>query len=141
LISTSPIHHPPPLYVTLHLPYFDDEIFLTQETAPLMGYPPHERITPLVGEYLLSHWRYRIVTPDRGPYPEQTRPICRWVIPPFRSTFCKSNRTMTTRVTRYIYEGFFIWITPSTYQLHVVISPIALLRMKRFRYDFNFKCA
>jgi len=96
-----------------------------------MGYPPHERTTLLMG--LVSRWRYHIDTPDRAPIRNRRiQSVIGWY-PQFRPTFCISDKTMTTHDTRYIYESFFIWITPSTYRSCMVISPISLPITKSFR--------
>jgi len=106
----------------------------TWETCPLTGYPPHKRTTPLMG--LLPRWRYQIV--DRvGPliWDRRIQPVD-GLYPPLQTNFCRLNQTMTIYKYRYIYEGFLVWIIPSTYQLRMVIASIILPRMRSYRHAF-----
>jgi len=44
---------------------------------------------------------------------------------------------MVTYDTMYIYKSFLVWIIPSTYQSHIVISSIILSRTKSLRWNYS----
>ena len=77
--------------------------------------------------------RYQVGVPIRDRYIQSVDGLNCY----FRPIFCRSERIMATYIPRYIYEGFVIWINPSTDWSHIVISPIILPRVMSHKYDLR----
>ena len=84
---------------------------------PMMGFPPlgrqlHDGISPTredtSADGLLPCWRYWIIVGQEPPIRDRCIQSVDGLDPHFRPIFCKSDRTMATYGTRYIYEDFLI---------------------------------
>ena len=114
------------------LPYFDDGISPTRESFV-------DGISPTLEDNSTDGFTLTLEIPDRHrvgvPIRDRRIQSVNGLNPHYRPIFCRSDRTMATYGKIYIYEGFLVWIIPSTYRSRAVISSIILLRTKNSTGD------